>query len=135
MTSIAALLVAATTTLTSLANDVKDDGAVDSDEVNSLRNEIYSDGTVDSEEIAVLWDIADNCTYSADFEQLVRDAVRDWAYADGEVDADEAAVLRALIDADGEYSDLEVAVLRDILLSGADMPDHFRSWAESVVVG
>jgi len=131
--TIVTLLSLVSATLTALSASVKADGVVDADEVNSLESEIYADGSVDAEEVAVLFDIADNCTYDSNFENLVSRAVRDWAYADGSVDASEATHLRSFIEADGEYSDLEIRILNEILNSGASMPDDFKSWASGIV--
>lgn len=129
----ASLLATASSSLTSLSTSVKADGVVDNSEVTALENEIYDDGTVETAEIAVLFDIADNTTYSGDFANLVSKAVRDWGYADGELDNTEAMQLRTFIEADGTYSDLEIRILAEVLSSGATMPSDFKSWAQSVV--
>lgn len=102
-------------TFRELVEQVLADGSVDAAEVKALEEAVFADGEVSREEAEGVLEILDRAEQVApEFEGFALRAVKRHVLADGVVDAEEAAWLRGAVFADGEVSEWEKQLLREL---------------------
>lgn len=107
------------------------DGKVDPQEIAEIRATVYADGKVDRPEADFLVELHKRLERPTPaFEDFFYQAIKDHVLADGSVDADEAGYLRRLILDDGEVSEREKKLLREIKGEAKTVSAEFEALAK-----
>ncbi|MGM0485566.1 MAG: TerB family tellurite resistance protein [Planctomycetota bacterium] len=119
--------------------DIIDDGIVDADEVGQMRARLYEDGVIDREEAEFLFAINDAVSGAANhpswgefFVQAIADHVLQDEESPNEIDAGEAAWLKAKIEGDGQYDDIEKALLSRIKREAQSIASPLKELIDSL---
>lgn len=125
--------------LQKLKESILADGIIDSDEVKQIKKVIYEDGKIDSDEANFLFELNDAVSGKANdpaWKDLMVDAITKYLLDDesspGEVDESEAKWLIEKIEGDGQYDDIEKAILHNLKEKAKKMPDSLLSLIKKI---
>ena len=112
----------ATSSLSTLIDEIKADGKIDANEVARLREELYRDGKIDRTEAKALVELNEKCgsnvgtdpSWKELFAEAISDAMLKDESSPGVIDSEEAAWLTDAFGADGQIDANETHALKMI---------------------
>lgn len=115
--------------LSNLKQSILADGIIDEQEVKQLREVLYEDGVIDKDEAEFLFELNDAVSgmdnhesWSLLFIEAITSFVLDDDISPGKVDEAEADWLISKINADGKIDDLEMRLLKNIIVKAKSVP-------------